>query len=437
MNRSTRRRRRFRLDATVILMVALPVVVALALALTRPDAPRIEPAAPSHAALTSATVICPTALAGKGATSAQLLRARGTGVAASAPAASDVIRATGDQAPGLVASLVSDSPLTAWDCTPPAGDEWFTGVGAGPTQASVVELVNPNTGPAVADLTVLGDHGPVDVPQLRGIRVEPGETVQRDLGQLVPTTGVLALHLSVVRGQVGVAVRDRGERLTGGTSTEDWLAPQAAPASRNRLLGLQPGSGHHTLAIANDGDNQISATVKLVSADSTFSPDGLEPIDVPPHSVISTSLDTVVDGAIAKGALGLEVSATGPVTTSLRSVVSGDLSFLVPGGRVDDSTTVLLPAGPKRLVLAGADAVGVANVTGRNASGTVVVTERIALAPDRGASLDLPADVASLDVAPSRTSLEGAVLLTGGGSAVLRLRELERSGAVPVVSFGP
>ncbi|WP_300682136.1 DUF5719 family protein [Nocardioides sp.] len=475
MNRSRHGGRR--LDATVVLTAALPLVIAGALALTRPDAPQILTTAPSSAALTSAEVICPGALSAKASGAATLAlgsatdagttgagtltrapqvaqqpsgsRSAPTKVALtgqrvltrSADTAPVVVGATGDVAPGLLGSVTTQTHLTAWDCTQPLGDQWFTGVGAGPTQASVIELVNPNQGPAIADIEVLSDEGLLSVPALRGVAVDSRRSVQLDLGALVPRTGVMALHVSVVRGQVGVAVRDRGERLTGGTTTEEWLAPQVAPAATSRLLGLQSGSGRHSLVIANPGEDQVTATVKLITADSTFAPDGLTTISVAPHTVVSTALDAVLRADKGGDAVGVEIDASAPVTSSLRSVVDGDLSFLVPGETVSEATTLLVPAGAKKLVLAGADALGVATVVGRGADGTQLISQRVSLTPKKASVLTLPGGVRSVEVTPERTGVSGAVLITGTGgakgAAVLRLRTLQRSGAVPAVSFGP
>ncbi|MFI2706108.1 DUF5719 family protein, partial [Nocardioides sp. CER28] len=331
----------------------------------------------------------------------------------------------------------SSQPLTALDCAPVAASQWFTGVGAGPTHASVLELSNPNSGPAVADVDVLSDEGPIDVPALRGVAVEGNAHVRIDLGTVVPRTGDLALHVSVERGQLGVAVRDRGEKLTGGTTTEDWLPAQPRPGRRNLLLGLQPGaSGQHTLTIANDSDNQATAHLRLVTNGSVFAPAGAKPIKIAPHSVARTYLDDLLTGDNAKDAIGVEVASDQRVTASVRSVVDGDLSVLTVGRRVFNPTTVLVPGGTKTLMLAGADAVGVATVVARSADGKALLTKRVALSPDQGASLDLPDRTVAVEVEPQRTAVRGAVLVKDGGSAVVRLRELVRAGAVPAVAPG-
>ncbi|MFT4286777.1 DUF5719 family protein [Nocardioides sp.] len=446
---ATRPRRR--LDVTTLLALALPLVVAAVLAVVRPDTAGVAQHAPRSVALDRLTLACPSALDGKEAAQTELgVTAPAAGsvtvgdtavevgadavTSAPAPNAPTAVTGTGDEAVGLVAALWSTSPATGYDCAPPLADQWFTGVGAGPTHASVLELVNPHPGPAVVDVDVLTDTGPLEVDDLRGITVNGHDSRQIDLSQVVPRDGVMALHAVVARGQVGIAVRDRGERLTGGVSTEDWLPAQAAPATTDLMLGVQPGSGRHTLAIANGGDDQVSASLKLVTADSEFAPADTDPIDVPPHSIVSVVLDEVLGDPVAQDAVGLEVDASGPVTTALRSVVDGDLSILVPGGTVTGETTAIVPAGAKRLILAGADAVGVATVTARDATGASLGEERVSLAPDKAGLYDIPEGAASVEVSPARTGLQGAVLATDGGSAVVRLRELPRTTPVPAVA---
>lgn len=450
---------RRRLDLTTVLAIALPLVVALLLAVVRPDAPGLVRQPPSTSALTASSVICPSALDGKAGNESTLRLATASDASGDLSLASDasvsraavapgrvtdvpgrdapvVVSGSGALAPGIVAGLVSSSPTTAVDCAPAAASQWFTGVGAGPTHASVLELTNPNSGTAVADVEVFSDEGPMDVPALRGVAVEGRTHVRLDLGTVIPSTADLALHVVVERGQLGVAVRDRGERLTGTTSTEDWLPAQARPARRALLLGLQPGSGRHTLTVANDSDDQATATLRLVTNGAVFTPAGVEPITIPPHSVARADLDDVLTGDNAEDAIGLQVDADHPVTSSLRSIVDGDLSILAPGRRVFTPTTVLVPGGNKTLVLAGADAVGVATVVARSADGRTLLTRRVPLQPDQGASLSLPDGAAAVDVSPQRTALRGAVLVRDGGSAVVRLRELVRAGAVPAVGPG-
>lgn len=439
-----------RLDMTVVVGAVLVIATAVALVLTRPGAPQVERHGPTPAALSSAVVICPNALdpstavgvtspaAGSVLSGSRTLAVKPDAVTKISSRSGPVILVgSGPTAPGLVAGMSTPSPLTALDCTPPAADQWFTGVGAGPTHASVVELANPNSGPAVANIEVLGGNGPVDVPALRGVEVAGHGTASLDLGKLVPTTDLLALHVTVDRGQVGVAVRDRGERLSGSTSTEDWLAPQAHPSRQNLLLGVQPGNGsRQTLAVANDTGSEVRATVRLVTSSSTFAPASLKPIVVKAHSVSQTFLDDVLASSVASGAVGLEVDSSAPVTASLRAVVANDLTLLAPGQPFAQPTIAVVPKGAKTVELGGASGVGAVTVVARNGAGKQLSSQRVAVGPERGVSVSLPAGAVSVSVTPERVSVQGTVLVTGAGSAVVRLRELVRSAQVPHVAPG-
>ena len=454
-SRASRVSRR-RLDTTTLVAAVLVVLVAAILGLVHPDAAAPVSRPPDQAPLTRSSVICPSApsgdttlaltSAGQDASGSFTLTTAGgdTDVEVSsdrvtrrdAPDGPVVVTGSGDLAPGVVAGLLAEGPRSVLDCAPPTAEHWFTGVGAGPTHGSVLELVNPNAGPAVVDVEMLSEDGPVEVGALRGIAVDGHRSERIDLGRVVPRSGVLALHATVVRGQLGVAVRDRGEQVTGAVTTEDWLPAQSAPARHALLLGLTPGGGRHTLTIANDGDAEVRATIRLISPDSVFQPAGLEPVTVPPHSVAQTELDDVLGADVGADAIGAVVDATGPVTSGLRSISGSDLVVLAPGETVHEPTTVLVPTGDKRLLLGGADAVGVVIVTARDADGDELLERRVSVSPGQGAKLDLPEAAMAVTVTPQRTSVQGVVLVDDTGLGAVRLREQIRTGAVPGVGPG-
>jgi hypothetical protein len=117
-------------------------------------------------------------------------------------------------------------------------------------------------------------------------------------------------------------------------------------------------------------------------------------------------------------------------------VVGGDLSLLAAAPEIDATTAVVLPAGPKHLLLAGADAAGAATVTSYSAHGKQLDQQRVELGPDAGADLALPDDAALVTLTPEGTSVRAAALLTGTGTAVVPLRELVLTGLVPGVRPG-
>ncbi|MGZ4453283.1 MAG: DUF5719 family protein [Nocardioides sp.] len=448
-NRANRASRR-PLDITFVLAVAVPLLVALALFLTNPGFGSAYFHQPTTPPLDRSVVVCPGSVGDGdqvtvGATGAGEASVADRSVdlpthgAALADSDSDpvVITATGAAAPGLVATRSSTSPVAASACITPRADQWFTGVGAGPTHNSYVVLVNPNPGPAVADLTVLGDTGPIDVPALRGIAVPGRDSQIIDLGAVMPTQSALALHAVVERGQVAVSVRDRAAHLVGNAQDEDWLPAQGAPARDALLLGLAAGDGSRLLTVANPTDREITASVRLVSANSVFTPDDAPTLDIGPQSVSRVDLAHVLGSAKADGVVGVEVSASGTVTASLRSLVGGDVSLLAPSSSSSAATTVVVPRGEKDLVVGGAGAVGALTVVARDASGKELASKRVALSPQQGLTVPLPSGAVRVDVTPERTSFRGSVLVHGAhGLAVVPLRAPRLTSRVPFVKPG-
>ena len=167
-----------------------------ALLLVRPDAADTPTEAPERTELTRVAIVCP-----GGASQASL----STIVEAGGPVGVRVGKATEETATDLApratttvtgdgavvvtardrwprASWVASSPRPAVaPCRQPASDQWFTGVGAGAGHSSVLELVNPDAGPAVVDGTLIGEDGVVDAPELRGVAVPAGGAVRIDL----------------------------------------------------------------------------------------------------------------------------------------------------------------------------------------------------------------------------------------------------------------
>ncbi len=94
-------------------------------------------------------------------------------------------------------------------------------------------------------------------------------------------------------------------------TTREWLPRQLAPATTNQLLGLPQGAGQRTLQLANPGDNVVRAQVKVVTADTSFTPNGLAPVSVPPGATVRVPLSAELDeGAAATVPSGSRSSPT-------------------------------------------------------------------------------------------------------------------------------
>lgn len=445
-----------RLRPDLVLAVALPLVCVAALLAAHPDVGdrgddvRREP---ELTALTSASVVCPSAI-GSDATLGVTTLTEATGEVqvglgddaspvtvrpsvvstATVPGGPAVVTGVDDLAPSLVAGRSGTSPLNATDCRPPTAEQWFTGLGSGATHSSVIELVNPNAGRAVGDVVLWSQAGRLEVPELLGIAVPGGEGVQIDLGEVVPRRGELMAQVTTSRGRLAVDVADSVDELGTGLTAADWMTPQPEPATRNTLLGVARGAGDRVLVLGNPGNDEVRVTIRVVTPRAVFAPAGLEEVAVAPGSTKPVTLTALLDEAAGQGAIGLLVESTGPVTANLRQLAGNDLSEVGPASPVSSTTAALVPTGKARLLLADPAAVGAATVVALDASGAELSTETVELAPDTGATVALPEGTALVRLTPQRTSVRAALLVTDPkGVAVVPLRDLLVDGLVPDV----
>ncbi|NYD40947.1 DUF5719 family protein [Nocardioides panaciterrulae] len=457
-NRARRSARgRLSLDLVGVLAIVLPLVTLGAALLLHVDGVHRRAAQPTRTPLTSASIVCPAPLTGAPAAYLSTTRA---GVEGKVALRSDdgrssahlaegevttvrggsgplIATGTGDLAPGLVGARFGPSDhLAVTACRPTSPDQWFTGVGGAATHSSVLELVNPDAGPAVADVTVLGGTGQVDVAKLHGVSVAGHFSVQLDLSEVAPRRGDLALHVVSERGRIAASVLDGSDQLGGGAASQDWLAPQPAPTTDNYVLGLAPGSGTRILTLANDSEDEVRASIRFVTEDSVFAPEGVDEVRVPPQSATRVSLASALGARSADGVVGLEITSSAPVTATLRTLVGGDLSHSVAGPALRSGTSVIVPSGSKQVVVAGARGVGAVTVVARSASGRQLASTRTGVRPGRGAVVKVPARAALLQVTPQGTAVHAAVVVSGAGAAVIPLEDPVLNGLVPDVGPG-
>lgn len=456
--------RRRRLDLLVALAIVLPAVVALAIgAIGDEESPVAGPQPPGTAELTSATVVCPGGTRASSATrvgrtpgvaggelAVLTAPADGAEAVAGAPVTAEaatsavvpdssgpvVLDGRGAAAPGVVAGR--DDPLAVPECRAPAYDEWLVGLGATARYATTLELVNPDDGEAVVDVALSDADGPVEEPALRGIQV-PAHGVHRiDLAASAPRRELTAAHVTVTRGRVALTARTTRDQLGRGRVSTDFLPSQAAPDTENLILGVPEGARGATLFVANPGESEVRARVRLVTADATFTPTAAPEVAVGPHAMQEVDLGPLLSGENGAGVLGVVVESEDPVAASVRLVSRKDLVLLAPAIEVREPTAAVVPTGEKTLLLGHAVRTGVVHVTSYGADGAVLREDQVEVAPDRAASLALPPEAVLVAVEPRNTRIAGVVSLPTGGAqpglATLRLRPAETHARIPVVS---
>ena len=462
-----RRRRTPRLDVVAVLALVIPLVTIGALALVRQPPVHDATQPPALTGLTSATVVCPAPAPGSpdawvstasGASGDVSVNTNGetssvsvaTGAASELPHdGASVIRGSDDLAPGLLGLRAGTAPLATQGCSVPSSEQWFTGVGAGAAHDSVIELVNPDSGRADAEITLYGKR-PFTARKLHGITIPAHKTVSLDLGTIVPRRQLLTAQVQVTRGRLAVHVLDSRTNLVSHRVRREWLPRQEVPALDNRLMGLPAGDGTRTLSVANPGEDVVRATVKIITGDTTFSPAGLDTVTVPPGATESVSLTAVLRQALADGAVGVQVTADGPLTASLLTDLGTDEAFTVPDPVVHAESASLLPVtlaqGPaqgqgrptpvKATLYVSADSAGAATVTAYDASGSRLLDQRVGQQEGHTVAVPLPRGTAFVRVVPRGTLIRAAVVLTGDGASVVPMGELLTQGLVPQIQPG-
>ena len=455
-----------KIDLLVVLGLLLPTVVAISVAVTgAEDDPQPGALAPTETALERASLVCApsvTADGGRGASDVVALRVPdvpggevallsgtpelaesgavdlpdSTPVPADEPRGPVVLDGEGAAAPGMVGGR--RDALIAQPCRAPSYDEWFLGLGASARRGSVITLVNPDATQAVVDITLLGPRGPVEEEDLRDVPVPGLGSVELDLAEIAPRRIDLAAHVSVTRGRISATVTHRNDPLGAGRVSVDTLPAQTEASTENLLLGVEPVGDARVLYLANPGDDEVRATVRVVNDEAVFTPTGTEDVVIAPRSMSRVSVASLVDAQAAEGMLGVDVESTGPVLATLRGLDEEDVVAVGAAERLDTPAAVVVPPGRGRLVLGGAQRSGVVRIDAYADDGTLVLDqERVEIGADRAVSVPLPRDVAAVTIEARNTPVYAAVLVESGGgppgATVVPVRAPELTSRVPVV----
>jgi hypothetical protein len=372
-------------------------IAALGSAAELAPADRVPVGAVSRAAPVGATLVCPrtqgspasttigvstttpgtglvraTGVAGPGSVSTVLTAGARVAAVALTGDGPVVLTANGRLTPGLRAeeltSVARGSTRVVSDvaCSPPGARQWFVGAGTLPGEDPVVTLTDPGPEVAVASITVLTPRGPVTPAAAQGIPVTVGSTLSLPLDRLAPGAAATAVEVTTVRGHLAAAVHDdrtQGLTVLGG----DWLPAQTALTAHlvlggipGQILGVAP---HRTLILANPGSTPATVSIHLTTdAGSTYVPEGLAGVTVPPDEVRAYPLDALLgDSPAAVEVIGAPL--LGGVLVQTAQSGGGDLAYLGaspplngpagvaldPVSATEEAVVVLsAPAGPGR-----------------------------------------------------------------------------------------
>jgi hypothetical protein len=312
----------------------------------------------------------------------------------------------------------------------PIGERWFVGVGAGGDHTSQLQLVNPDVGPAVADVSLWSLDGPLDEVQSRGLTIAGGGSTLLDLEKIAPHRRDLAMRVTVSRGRLAATVSD-SYTFTGVDAARDWMPTTASPATSLLLPGLVRSADERTLVLVNPGEDEGRVTLQVVGAKSTFTPTALKEIRVPAGRVVETDLTRSLSRALAREDASLLVTSTVPVAAGMHSVVDGDLVHNVALPPTAGTSSAMVPArGDNTLVVSASGSSGGVTIDFMGPTGK---TRRIGVQTGTSRAVRIPAGTVAVLVTSDVTFSAVVRTVSGGGASLLPLRPLVTEQLIPAV----
>jgi hypothetical protein len=259
-----------------------------------------------------------------------------------------IISAAGSDAQGLDVEQLGPAGQPTGRCQAPGSDFWFVGPGSTSLHTELY-LINPDSQPADANLSVQTESGPQIGIADSGINVPPHGMVVQSLTKLLHAAKAIALHVTTSTGRVLAAVRE----TTSFSKPGIWLPSAEEPATTQVLTGLPGTGGARELYITVPGDRAAKVKVTAVTPRGSYQPTGGNGISLLGHLTAGVSIPSL------SGSPGsIVVTSNVPVTAELE--ITGGPSgapgaFLTGSGPISEQGVVAAspggPAGVTSLVL--------------------------------------------------------------------------------------
>lgn len=217
----------------------------------------------------------------------------------STPYASVAVTAQGRGASRVVADQVAlvagglNRAFTDTTCASPGTDWWFAGADGRIGTADTLFLTNPGDTAANLTLTLWSAKGPLSPPGASGIVLPAHSVIRRGVADFAPDAAAIALHVHADSGTLSAALYDRrthGVTPGGG----DWIPPTLPPNRRQVVAGYAPFAGAKGLALANPGDRDATATLRVVTSHGAFAPAGAQTVVVPAGKGLGVDLSRAI-----------------------------------------------------------------------------------------------------------------------------------------------
>ncbi len=270
-----------------------------------------------------------------------------------------IFAASGANAQGLDVEQLGPGGQPTARCEPTGSDFWFLSPGSPKLHISLY-LMNTDSEPADASVSIQTDSGPMLGAQDSGIVVPPHTMIVQQLDKLVHTAKAIAMHVTTSTGRVVAAVRDTVSAKKEGM----WLPVSQEPANTQYLTGLPSVPGSRELYLTVPGSKPAQVKITAISPRGSYQPTGGSNINLLGHLTTGVSIPSLSGFAGA-----IKVTSNVPVTASLE----------VPGG----------PDGSPGSFLVGSVPITGQGVVAASPAGKTGVADLVLAAPGHAASVSV------------------------------------------------
>lgn len=249
------------------------------------------------------------------------------------PAATVVAR--GSSMLGGVSTYTQGGAVMMAPCTTPLSYGAWNGVDLSGDQVTLI-VTNVDATPAVVDVFMYGEAGPITVPGLSDIPVAAGASQLLAINALAQSDRPITVVVRASKGRVLGILRIIGQRGV------DWQLPQTTPSTDVVIPVVPSGDGIRTLSITNSGTQTATVGVMILGETGSFPPLGLESVSVPSNDCLTVDITSGFAGQASAVHLQSDQPITAAVvaggadlaTVSGQPALTGSLAFPGVGGTV-------------------------------------------------------------------------------------------------------
>ena len=338
------------------------------------------------------------------------------------PAKTIIVR--GSSSVAGVSQYNESGTAMAIPCAPPVTTGAWNAVMT--TAGATLVLTNVDATPAVVDVFLYGQTGPITSPGLRDIPVASGAT------QMLPIDASLAQSDT----PIGVQVRASKGRIAAvlrilSPGGFDWQLPQTSADTDVVIAGIPADAGIRTLSLTNtDPSTKAEVQLQILGQAGAFQVPGLETIEVLASRVTTVDITQALGGQ----ASAIHLISDHPVTASISSSAPDPMG--ASGQAPLAGTIVLPPVGGVIWAANPTDTASWIQIKYVDASGAPATLDT-PIPAQSIASADLPTSGTQVVVSTDSAEVRASLVLSDGGTSILPLVSGGSATSVPVPSLAP